>query len=192
MENMNELEEMRQQISALKQRLNRETTLNESLLRDSLKTKMRSVQSIVWRIIIIGIIGIALWIFIGQMWHLSPYFVAVTILMFIASMSAEYLINRMNANDFSANLSEAVAHLVQMKKRRLMQVVIGFVFLLLVWGPWMVYEVFPNFEPGMRLPMAIGMGIGAIVGAIRGLTYFFKMQRTNDEMIRQIEESTRD
>lgn len=189
---MNELEEMRQQISALKQRLDHETTLNESLLRDSLKTKMQSVHSIVWRMIFIGIIGIILWGGMGYFWNLSPFFTVFTILMFIASMSAEYLINRMDAKDFSANLSEAVARLVQMKKRRLMQVVIGFAVLIFIWGPWMVCEMFPKFEPRMQMPMAIGMGIGAIIGAIRGLTYLFKMQRANDDMIRQIEEATRD
>lgn len=191
MDNIVELEEMRKQISELKQRLDRESTLNEQLLHDSLKMKMHSVHSIVWRMIVIGILGIVVWCLMGQMWNLSPYFVAFTILMFIASMSAEYLINRMDERSFSANLSDAVTRLVRMKKMRLIQVLVGFALLLVVWGPWMVYELFPKFEPEMRLPMVIGMAIGGVVGAIRGLTYFFKMQRANDEMIRQIEEFTK-
>lgn len=191
MDNINELEEIRQQISELKQRLNRETTLNEQLLHDSLKSKMRSVHHIVWQIIVIGILGIAAWCYLGCLWNLSPYFVGITILMFIASMSAEYLINRMHERDFSVNLSEAVARLVRMKRMRNIQVLAGFAFLLVVWGPWMVCEMFPKFEPEMRMSMAIGMGIGGIIGAIRGLTFYFKMQRTNDEMIRQIEEFTK-
>ena len=190
MNNINEFEEIRQQISELKQRLDRESTLNEQLLHDSLKGKMRSVHSIVWRMIVLGVLGIIVWCFIGYMWNLSPYFVGITILMFIASMSAEYLINRMDERDFSVNLSEAMARLVRMKRMRLIQVLAGFAFLLLLWGPWMVYEMFPKFEPEMRTPMAIGMTIGAIIGAIRGLTYFFRMQRANDEMIRQIQEFT--
>lgn len=188
MDNINELEEIRKQISELKQRLDRESKLNEQLLHDSLKDKMRSVHNIVWRMIVIGILGIAVWCYMGYLWHLSPYFVAITILLFIASMSAEYLINRMDEKDFSANLSEAVVRLVKIKRMRLIQVVVGFALVLLVWGPWMVCEVFPKFEPDMRIPMAIGMAIGGIVGAIRGLTFFFKMQHTNDEMIRQIKE----
>lgn len=191
MENINELEEIRKQISELKQRLDRESTLNVQLLHDSLKTKMRSIHNIVWKMMIIGILGIAAWCYMGHMWNLSPYFVGITILMFIASMSAEYLINRMDERDFTANLSEALSRLVKMKRMRLIQVLTGFAFLLVVWGPWMVCEMFPKFEPEMRLPMAIGMGIGAILGTIRGLTYFFRMQRANDEMIRQIEEFTK-
>ena len=191
MDNINELEEIRKQISELKQRLDHESTLNEQLLHDSLKTKMRSVRNIVWRMIVIGILGIIVWCYIGHMWNLSPYFVGTTILMFIASMSAEYLINRMDERDFSVNLSEAMARLVRMKRMRIIQVLVGFAFLLVVWGPWMVCEMFPKFEPEMRMPMAIGMGVGAIIGAIRGLTFFFKMQHANDEMIRQIEGFTR-
>lgn len=191
MDNTNELEEIRQQVSELKQRLDRETILNEQLLHDSLKSKMRSVHKIVWRMIVIGILGIVVWCLMGYMWNLSPYFVATTILMFIASMSAEYMTNRMDDRDLTANLSDAVARLVRMKRMRLIQIVAGFVFLLVLWGPWMVYEMFPKFEPAMRTPMAVGMAFGAIIGAIRGLTFFFRMQRANDEMIRQIEEYTR-
>lgn len=190
MDNTNEFEEIRQQIHELKNRLDRETLLNERLLHDSLKGKMRSVHNIVWRMIVIGILGILAWCYMGSMWNLSPYFVGTTILMFIVSMSAEYLINRMDERDFTANLSDAIARLAKMKKMRLTQVLVGFAFLLGVWGPWMVYEMFPKFEPEMRLPMGVGMSIGAIIGAIRGLTFFFKMQRANDEMIRQIKEFT--
>lgn len=182
---------MRRQISELKLRLDHESTLNEQLLHDSLKSKMRSVHRIVWRMMAIGILGIVVWCFAGKLWNLSPFFVGFTILMFIASMSAEYLINRMDDRDLSVNLSDAAARLVKMKRMRLIQVLTGFAILLVVWGPWMVYEMFPKFEPEMRLPMAIGMAIGGIAGAIRGLTYFFKMQRANDEMIRQIEEFTK-
>lgn len=191
MDNIKELEEMRQQINELKQRLDRESTLNEQLLHDSLKTKMRSVHNIVRQMFIIGILGILAWCYAGYFWNLSPFFVAITILMFIASMSAEYLINRMDDRDFSANLSETLARLIKMKRMRLIQVLVGFAILLLAWGPWMVCEMFPKFEPEMRLPMAIGMSIGGVIGAIRGLTYFFKMQRANDEMIRQIEDFTK-
>lgn len=190
MDNINELEDLRLQISELKQRIDRESTLNEQLLHQSLKDKMRSVHNIVWRIIVIGIFGIIAWCFIGHMWNLSPYFVGITITMFIASMSADYLINRMDERNFSVNLSEAVARLVRMKRMRLIQVLVGFAFLLVVWGPWMVCEMFPKFEPEMRMPMAIGMAVGGIIGAILGLTFFFKMQRANDEMIRQIKEFT--
>lgn len=191
MDNINELGEIRQQLSELKQRLDRESVLNEQLLHDSLKMKIRSVHNIVRQMIVICILGILAWCYMGHLWNLSPYFVATTILMFIASMSAEYLINRMDARDFSVNLSEAANRLAKMKRMRLMQVLTGFVFLLVIWGPWMVYEMFPKFEPEMRMPMAIGMGIGAIIGAIRGMMFFFKMQRANDEMIRQIEEFTK-
>lgn len=191
MNNINELEELRSQINELKQRIDRESTLNEQLLHDSLRGKIRSVHNIVWRMIVIGILGIVVWCYMGHLWNLSPYFVSVTILMFIASMSAEYLINRMDVRDFSLNLSDAVARLIEMKRMRLYQVMAGFAFLLVVWGPWMVCEMFPKFEPGMRLPMAIGMSFGAVIGAIRGLTYFFRMQRANDEMIRQIEDFTK-
>ena len=72
MDNIKELEEMRLQISELKERLERESTLNEHLLHDSLKAKMRSVHTLVHKVICMGIVGVAAWLFIGYFW-LVPY-----------------------------------------------------------------------------------------------------------------------
>ena len=58
MDNIKELEEIRQQLSELKQRLDRESVLNEQLLHDSLKMKIRSVHNIVGQMIVISILGI--------------------------------------------------------------------------------------------------------------------------------------
>ncbi|MDY6028329.1 MAG: hypothetical protein SPJ25_08590, partial [Prevotella sp.] len=41
-----------------------------------------------------GLVGVAAWIIIGKVWNFSPYFIAFTCLMMLASATAEYLINR--------------------------------------------------------------------------------------------------
>lgn len=191
MDKINDLEELRSQISELKQRLDRESTLNEQLLHDSLKMKMTSVHRLVQKVITFGIIGVAAWIIVGMTWHLSPYFIAFTILMLLASTSAEYVINRMKYDEFTTNLKDTVTRLVRMKKMRLRQTIVGGTIIIFIWGPWLVYELSQHLDAREFLPMIIGAAVGFVIGAGIGLNILFKMQRANDEMISQIEEYTK-
>ena len=182
---------MRQQISELKERLDRESTLNVQLLHDSLKTKMRSVHTLVRKVIIMGAVGIGAWIFIGYFGHLSPAFIAFTCLMMFASMMAEYFINRMADEAFTTNLKETATRLIIMKKLRLRQTITGGTVLILVWFPWLAYEFSQHLGKEVYQPMIIGAAVGGIIGASIGIGILLKMQRANDEMIRQIEEFTK-
>ena len=191
MDNINELEEIRKQINELKQRLDRESTLNEHLLHDSLKMKMRSVHTMVRKVLTYGAVGIASWIIVGVIWHLSPYFIAFTCLMTLASMTAEYLINRMGDEAFTTNIRDTATRLVRMKKLRLRQTITGCSVLILVWMPWLAYEFSQHLDAREFLPTIIGAAVGLVIGASIGIGILLKMQRANDEMIRQIEEFTK-
>lgn len=191
MENINEMEDIRKQIVELKARLERESTLNEQLLHDSLKMKMHSVHRLVRRVITMALVGVAVWVFIGTMWHLSPYFIAFTCLMMLASATAEYLVNSMDSDALTTNLKDTAARLVRMKKMRLRQTLIGFSVLILIWIPWGVYEFGQHLDTEVYQPMMIGGAVGLVIGACVGIGILVKMQRANDEMIRQIEEFTK-
>lgn len=190
MNNNNELEDIRKQINELKQRLDRESTLNEQLLHDSLKTKIRSVHTLVGKVITMGIIGIALWIIIGIAWHLSTYFIVFTCAMMLVSVITEYLINRMKYDSITTNLKDTVTRLMRMKKLRLRQTITGCSVLFLVWMPWLAYEFSQHFDAPQFLPMIIGAAVGHVFGACIGIGILLKIQRANDEMIRQIKEFT--
>lgn len=192
MENMNELEEMRQQISALKQRLDHETTLNESLLRDSLRTKMNSIEKIVMRQIIAGFITTIAWMLIGEAMGLSIYFIIFTCVMLVANIASEYFTNRMDSINSTTNLVETAHKLAKMKEMRLQRSIIGISVLMLVWVPWLTYEFHATMPAEKFRLMTIAGGIGLCIGTTIGLHILFKMQRANDEMIRQIEEATRE
>lgn len=191
MENIIELEDFRKQISELKLRLDRESTLNEHLLHDSLKQKMSTVQTLVRKVITFGVMGIGAWILIGVRWNLSPWFIAFTCLMLLTSMTAEYLINRMKDDAFTTNLRDTATRLIRMKKMRLRQTLIGGAWLILIWMPWLAYEFSKHLDGRDYLAMIAGAVVGGIIGACIGINILLKMQRANDEMIRQIEEFTK-
>lgn len=189
MDSMNEIETMRQQLAQLKQRLDREANLNESLLHDSLRTKMRTLRADVRRVIIIGFVGICAWGACGEIWNLSPYFVALTCLMMLASITAEYLINRMKDDDLSTNLTETLSRLVRMKRLRVRQIMIGYFVLFVIWLPLLIREFYLHTTHEEFRIIVPGLVLGIVLGGIIGTTIFVKMQRTNDEMIRQIRDS---
>lgn len=187
MENIHDLNEMRQQINELKQRIDRESTLNEQLLLDSLRMKMHSLRSTVLRVIIMGFVAIAIWSSIGAAWHLSIYFIIFTCLMLLCAIAAEFLINRIDDDCMMFNLTDTVSKLVRMKKLRVCQMITGLCILLLVWMPWLIYELKMQMDMNEFKSMVIGVSVGMVIGGFAGIRILLKMQRTNDEMIRQIE-----
>ena len=102
--------------------------------------------------------------------------------MMLASATAEYLINRIKDEAFRNSLTDAVTRLIRMKKLRLRQTIIGCITLVVVWLPWLAYEFSQHFDGREFYLMFIGGGIG--------ISILLKMQRTNDAIIRQIEEFT--
>ncbi len=178
---------MRQQINELKQRIDRESTLNEQLLLDSLKMKMHSLRSTVLRVIIMGFVAIAIWSSIGAAWHLSIYFIIFTCLMLLCAIAAEFLINRIDDDCMMFNLTDTVSKLVRMKKLRVRQTTTGMCILLLVWIPWLIYELKMQLDMNEFKSMVIGVSVGMVIGGFAGIRILLKMQKTNDEMIRQIE-----
>lgn len=57
--------------------------------------------------------------------------------------------------------------------------------------PWLIYEFGLHLDHKVYQPMIIGAAVGGLIGACIGITILLKMQRANDEMIRQIAEFTK-
>ena len=70
----------------------------------------------------------------------------------------------------------------------------------LFWIGWMFFELYGSASSapsgsdtqGMSIAFMVGAGIGGVIGYILGLCLYFKMQRTNDDILRQIEEITQE
>lgn len=194
-ENNQELEQMRQTLNALKARLDNQEIINERLLRESMKSKMSWINKYLWSALlfvpIVALCFLPMKFQMGTSWWLYGF----TILMVAGFVCSDWIINRMNGDEFLyGNLSETVLKLREMKKTRARAELVGIVFLV-GWIAWLAYEVYtaamsagkgsPQYE--MMPGYLIGMGVGLVIGGIAGLHIYFKMQRTNDEIIRQIE-----
>jgi len=186
MNNMNELDEMRLQIQALKDKVEKRGVLNEQLVRKSIKDNMKGIRSTIYMLILMVIVATPIWILIKYQYNLSwPLFI-LTILIMYVSVFFDWYINRMEVG-MNDDLKETALKLVEMKKRRTLQEKIGCFVVIPIWMIWFCYEFFYKInEPELAIPMIIAFVVGALIGGAIGLSIFFKWQRKNDEMIQQI------
>ena len=196
---LNELDDLRQQINDLKNKVDQQGHLNEEGVRKAIQGKMKGLHRSILTYILSCAVFVPFLIWYMVYIHLSWPFVIFTAIMFLGSFTAEYLINRMNVQHMTDDLVETARKLHQMKNNRKKQLTIGFC-VLAVWSPWYLYEMYNYMsdkvdiqsKPSFLFGLIIACIIGLLIGGAIGLTFYRKMQRANDEMIDQINDLTRE
>lgn len=187
---MNEMEQMRTQIALLKERLDRERIVSQEVLRRAMRDNVRWLnrQSIVF--IVLALVMIPLVFLEAELLSLSKWWCYVTCAFFMfAALYTHLMQSDLNHKDFSdGNLLQtqrAVARFKSMNARWL-----GFsIPFLVVWCTWLFYETkdnpyFENIIWGFVVGFAIGLPIG--------IRTYRRMQRTASDILRQIDELTRE
>lgn len=195
--NDQQLEQMRQQMTELKQQLDRQEIVNEQLLRQSMTSKMSWIKRYVW--LEIAFIPIVLLILapIHAMLGLSWWLYGFLAVMLVVDVAADWRINRVDRNQLlTGNLVEASRRLTAMKRQRAWAFVLGIVGVV-IWIAWFLFELklaqgiqANDFLNGFAQGGLVGGIIGAVIGLIAAIIIFNKMQRTNDEVLAQIDQLT--
>lgn len=196
--NINELEQLREQMSIFKDKLNKQQIINDQLVRNTMKSKLSWIKSFVWgEIIIIPILLLGMAVFhagTGLSWWLYG-FLAIGL---IADATGDFIINRIPKGQLlSGDLVETSKRLVKMKKQRTSWFIIGLIFVT-IWLVWFIVELVLKTDPGCTLPdhnlviaiMAIAVAVGGVIGGIVSWFIFRKMQRTNNDIIDQLKQIT--
>ena len=189
-----ELEEMRSQISLLKEKLDKQTIVNEEHIRRSMKAKMSDINRIVSVSICLGVFALLYCTYFFYTMGFSYMFVIATSLMLLVCLAIT-IAQRVTLGraDFShGNIVETArllgnvrAHYGNWHKIAIPMIV--------VWFGWLMYEVFNVFEPSTIM---IGFICGSCVGGLMGGFFGFRINRKvvhkADEILFQIEELQRE
>lgn len=185
------MEELKQQFAILTDKLESQEINNERLLRTVMKTKMKSINKYYcW----LFFLGLPIIILCFQTFYckgqVSLLFYVSTVLLAVLDTICGMVINKMGNNQWQeADLLTARQTLVQMKQRRKKGEIIS-IPLVIIWLSFFVLEVFRSSANAFMLStFAV---IGGLLGLGIGLLAYRKMQRTNDELIREIDQLKKD
>ncbi len=192
-----QLEQMRQQMTELKQQLDRQEIVNEQLLRQSMTSKMSWIKRYIW--LEMALIPILLLILapIHAMLGLSWWLYGFLAVMLVVDVAADWRINHVDRNQLlTGNLVEASRRLTLMKKQRAWSFALG-ILVVIIWIVWFLYELqcasgmqSSDFLNGFAMGGFFGGIIGGVIGLVVAIIIFYKMQRTNDEVLAQIDQLT--
>ena len=190
-DNINELDVMRQQLEILKHKLNEQAIVNDRLIRKAMSRKMSWIMKFIW-FELLCLIPLATLSFVGMKLlepSISWFPIAGIVLLMLADVLMDFYINHTSAKDWlSENLVETGHRLVWMKRMRWWQLAVSLPIAIALFA-W----YFSGFtENEMLKSMIAGGVVGGIVGFCIGIYILIKMNRTNDELIQQIHDLTKE
>jgi len=198
--NNSELEQMRQQMSIFKNKLDKQQIINEQLVRNSMGNKFSWIKNLVWgEVILVPILLLVMASFHASQ-GLSWWLFAFLAFGLIADVIGDYIINRIPKGELlSGDLVATSQRLVKMKKQRTTWFIIGNVFCT-IWVVWFIIEIIMHLKLGNNSPnhgtivtiLTLGSAIGAIIGYYIAWLIYRKMQKTNNQVIDQINQMTQE
>lgn len=196
--NNNELEIMRSQMASFKKQLEQQEIINRRIMSESMKKKFSWIKKMIIGEIILIPIFLYLAFAAKYYFDLSWWSVATFVILLLCDVWCDYDINMraIKDSDYSHdNLVNTMKKLLRMKQRRTKQTAI-MLTATIVMSIWLLIEIgfhliAINADTGMWL-VFYGGGTGAFIGVVAAWWIYRKMQKTNDEMIKQIEEISKE
>lgn len=202
MKEMNEdvkLDALREQMSLLKKKLDNQEIVTDRIIAKSMKEKMTWIKKyIIFETVGLLPILLVVWAIIVAFSGISWWNYAFVVICSIIDIYLDYRINlhAMRDDDYErCNLIETAKKLVKMKHQRYVQMFISLplVIVWIIWSGVEAYFLMPDvsirdFRTGAFIGGFVGGAIGTVAGVVFAINLYRKMQRTNDEMIQQINE----
>jgi uncharacterized membrane protein len=187
---MDELQEMREQLAALKEKLNKQEVVNDRLIRDVLSQKMKVINKNGWISGICGLFVITFGNYLFYQMGLSTWFLLGTTVMMIFCAAVTWISHSwVNSNEI------ANGDLLRVAKQafRLQKVYKNWKYIalpmILSWGVWLGLEYAAIVQDTAIVFGTMSCGvIGGLIGGIIGFKQNKKVINELDEMIRHIEE----
>ena len=192
MNNDFELENMRQQMTTLKKKLDQQEIVNDHFLRRSMKKEVNNINHRYNIIMALSVLMVpyGYWCFVVLI-HLSiSFWIVTSIFMLICGAATFYNSRKISdPNLMNHNLVEARKKVASAKKFEANWLLFGIPAVIL-WFGWFVYEIYQIQGGDFNNGFFWGGCIGGIIGAFFGIKMHFKTQRQYQDIIDQIEDIT--
>lgn len=194
MENTNDiiLEQLRNDYSALKSKVEKQAILNEKLLQSVFQSKVKSIHSVGWTSALCGLFVILvspLAFHYNPALNLSWAFVAGTDLMMLVCIAYTwYFHSDVKTPEAGASLKEFAQNVKTLKVRYQNWIRVAYI-MIFVWMGWMFTEMFMTTEDKtLTYFAATGVLVGAVIGGILGFRMDRNVIKNCDDIIAAIEE----
>ena len=190
-ENFN-LEEMRQQMTTLKNKLNQQEIVNDRLIRRSMRNEVSNINRRYNIIMAIGILMVpyGYWCFVKLVGLSIFFWIATSIFMLICAGATFYNSRKISDPELmSHSLVEARKKVASAKKFESNWLLFGIPAVIL-WMGWFFYETYQIQGGDFYNGFFWGGCVGGIIGAIIGIKIHLKTQRQYQDVIDQIEDLT--
>ena len=186
-----EHEEMRSQISLLKEKLDKQSIINEEHIRRSMKSKISDINRIVTATIFMGVFALIYCTVFFYIQGLSILFVVATAVMLtvcvVLTIMQKVSLGRMDLSrgslvDTARKLGKVRTHYADWYKIAIPMIT--------VWLGWLIYEILTNFEMSSSATIGFlcGACVGVVIGGIAGARINRKVVAKANDILNQIEE----
>lgn len=187
-----ELENMRQQLNTLKNKLNQQEIVNDRLIRRSMKNTAGNINRKYNIAMAVGLLMIpyTYWVFIKLSGFSFAFWLYTCVFMLICVGATYY--NRRNISDsnlMTNNLLDVRRRMARAKKFDANWLFFGVPGILLFMG-WFMYDTYQTQGGTLNNPFFWGGCIGGIIGAVIGFMMHLKTQRQYQDIIDQIKDLT--
>ena len=186
-----DMEQMRQQLELLKQKLDRQDIVNDRIMAYTMKHRMSWMYKLFWAELLVAIPFMAVYLVeLKELLGYSWWSYALILLLMLVCVGGDFYVNRMNSHDWEQqNLKNTLYKLIRQKRARVIQVSANMVLLV---GTF----IFVGFDchPSADIPreaidgILAGTGIGGCIGMGIGLCVLYRMQHTNSLLIAEIKD----
>ena len=195
----NELEEMRQQLGILKEKIDGQKLINDKLIRQSMLNKMSFMKKYTWVSFFALLFIYYVYNDIRITFNLSWWFYGATVIFMTFTVCFDAYINRFNKEAFlNGDLIATSLQMQRMKKLRKRSLLYG-IFFMTIWIPWLCLEVYNGLgvanggaNTSLFYGTMVGGGVGLVIGVAIGISIYLRMQRINSDIIQQIDELTKE
>ena len=188
-----ELEDMREQMSTLKKKLNQQEIVNDRLVRRSMKNEVNTITRRYTIVMILSVLTVPYfyWVFVKLSGFSMAFWIGSSIFMLICGGATFYNTRKISDPDMmSHSLVEARKNVASAKKFDVDWLKFGIPAVIL-WFGWFTYEVYLQ-DNDLANGLFWGGCVGGVIGAIVGFKIHFKSQRQYQDIIDQIEDLTAD